>query len=303
MRKDNYIYFITTEGTPCDKGSLQLSERKELPRFLHLNPGEIKITNKNNKLHFALVMRGDIPVSTTEVMNNITTALKVLKSIVIKENLCSISIAKSDSIENVLWKEITIKMRNILKGVSLKIIICNGLIKYVQENNRAKIIEEMHDSAVGGHKGVNKTYRRITQKYFWENIKDDVQNYIRKCLKCQLKKLVRVKTKQLMIITDTPMAPLEKVSLDIVGPFTVSKNGHNNILTIQYNFSKYCLAIPLREATAESVADAFIKRFICIFGPPVTIFTDQGSNFMSSLMKRVAKKLRIKQIETTAYHP
>ena len=73
-------------------------------------------------------------------------------------------------------------MRNILIGVSLKIIICNGLIKYVQEKDRAKIIEEMHDSAVGGHKGVNKTYRRIKQKYFWENIKDDVQNYIRKCL-------------------------------------------------------------------------------------------------------------------------
>ena len=131
MRKDNYIYFITTEGT--DKGSLQLSERKELPRFSHLNPGEIKITNKNHKLHFVLVIRGEIPVSTTEVMNNITTALKVLKSIIIKENLCSINIAKSDNIENVLWKEITIKMRNILKGLSLKIIICNGLIKYVQK--------------------------------------------------------------------------------------------------------------------------------------------------------------------------
>ena len=66
-------------------------------------------------------------------------------------------------------------MRNILKGVSLKIIVCNGFIKYVQEKDRAKIIEEMHDSsAVGGHKGVNKTYRRIKQKYFWENIKDDV---------------------------------------------------------------------------------------------------------------------------------
>ena len=133
MRKDNYIYFITTEGTPCDKGSLQLSERKELPRFSHLNPGEIKITNKNHKLHFALGIRGEIPVSTTEVMNNIITALKVLKSIIIKENLCSISIAKSDSIENVLWKEITIKMRNILKGLSLKIVICNELIKYLQE--------------------------------------------------------------------------------------------------------------------------------------------------------------------------
>ena len=129
----------------------------------------------------------------------------------------------------------------------------------------------MHDSAVGGHKGVNKTYRRIKQKYFWENIKDDVQNYIRKCLKCQLNKFVRVKTKQPMIITD---APLEKVGLDIVGPFSVSKNGHNNILTIQCNFSKYSLAIPLTDTTVESVSHAFIKRFIWIFGSPVTILMD-----------------------------
>ena len=78
--------------------------------------------------------------------------MKVLKSIINKENVCSISIVKSDSIENVLWKEITIKMRNILKDVSLKIIICNGLRKYVQEKDRTKIIEEMHDSTVGGIK-------------------------------------------------------------------------------------------------------------------------------------------------------
>ena len=98
--------------------------------------------------------------------------MKVLKSIIIiKENLCSISIAKSDSIENVLRKGITIKMRNILKGVSLKNIICNGLIKYVQEKYRAKIIEEMNDSALGEHKGVNKTHRRIKQKIFGKTLK------------------------------------------------------------------------------------------------------------------------------------
>jgi transposase InsO family protein len=119
----------------------------------------------------------------------------------------------------------------------------------------------------------------------------------------QMKKLVRVKTKQKMIISDTPMAPMEKVSLDIVGPFPVSKKGNNNILTIQCNFSKFCMAIPIQNATAEAVADAFIKRFICIFGAPLTILTDQGANFMSNLMKRVAKKFKISQVKTTAYHP
>ena len=33
MRKDNYIFFITTNGLPCDKGSLQLSERKNYRDF------------------------------------------------------------------------------------------------------------------------------------------------------------------------------------------------------------------------------------------------------------------------------
>ena len=94
-----------------------------------------------------------------------------MKSIIIKENLCSISIAKSDSIKNVLWKEITIKMRIILKGVSLKIIICNGLIKYVQEKDRAKIIEKMHESAIGGHKGVNKLTQESNKNIFGKTLK------------------------------------------------------------------------------------------------------------------------------------
>ncbi|CAB0029769.1 unnamed protein product [Trichogramma brassicae] len=45
--------------------------------------------------------------------------------------------------------------------------------------------------------------------------KYDVQRRIQQCLDCQLKKLVRLKTRQPMIITDTPGVPFEKVALDI----------------------------------------------------------------------------------------
>lgn len=89
----------------------------------------------------------------------------------------------------------------------------------------------MHKSPQSGHKEVNKTYNKIKQYYFWENLKEDIRKRIQFCLNFQLKKLVRRKTKDKMQITDTPGNVFEKVSLDIVGPLPVTKNGNQFILT------------------------------------------------------------------------
>jgi len=78
------------------------------------------------------------------------------------------------------------------------------MVSIPEIEKRKNIIEEAHTSAIGGHKGITKTYNRIRQNFYWENIKADIQNYIEQCLQCQIKKLVHVKTKQPMIITDTP---------------------------------------------------------------------------------------------------
>jgi len=75
-----------------------------------------------------------------------------------------------------------------------KLIICNGLIKYPPKDLRSTIIGELHCSPTGGHRGVTKTYHRIKNNYYWENLKSDVQRYIQQCLQCQLKKLHREKS-------------------------------------------------------------------------------------------------------------
>ena len=51
------------------------------------------------------------------------------------------------------------------------------------------------------------------------------------------------------------------------------------------------------------ITDAFVKKFICIFGSPKEVLTDQGRDFLSNLLKRLAKLFRIKQFRTTAFHP
>lgn len=72
---------------------------------------------------------------------------------------------------------------------------------------------------------------------------------------------------------------------------------------MQDQLSKYCLAAPIPNATSITIADEFIKRCISFFGAPRSILTDQGSNFLSSLMQRVCKRFRIEKIKTTSYAP
>ena len=170
------------------------------------------------------------------------------------------------------------ELRLAFLGSLVKIIVCHNVIQYPERKEREKILKEMHSSAVGGHRGITKTYNRIRQHYYWENMKLDIQNFIQQCLQCQLKKCVRIKTKQPMVITDTPGTSFDKVAMDIVGPIPKTRRDNEYILTIQDQLTKFCVAIPLPNATASTSADALVKHFICIFGPSKAIFTDQGRN-------------------------
>ena len=100
---------------------------------------------------------------------------------------------------------------------TIKIIIFNGITQYRTKKQRNQLMDEAHSSAIGGHKEVTKTYNRIRQRYYWQNMELDIQIYIQLCLQCQLKKLVWVKTKYPMIITDTPGTAFEEISMDIIG--------------------------------------------------------------------------------------
>lgn len=185
----------------------------------------------------------------------------------------------------------------------IKIIIHTNEVTTPPISDRPGIILENHATIVGGHKGVTKTLNRIKHRYSWPGMKSDVCVYIGNCRDCQLKKLVRLKTKQPMTLTDTPGAAFEKVSMDIMGLLPTTRDGYNYILTIQDLLTKYSLAIPLKQATSTCIADGFIDEFICTFGTPKVILTDQGKNFVGSLMRLVARKFRIKQCKTTAYRP
>ena len=106
-----------------------------------------------------------------------------------------------------------------------------------------------------------------------------------------------------MIISDTPAWPFSKISIDFVGSKEPTSARNQYILTIQDNFSKYCVLVPVRQATAEEVTRALTEKLICYFGSPVTLISDQGPDFMNRRLEEFALILKINKFSTTAYHP
>ena len=298
--KQNLVIFITVNGNACDTGSRLLFDEYPNIKFEDVILSRAKITIHSGRRIIALPIKDN--EQCTISLHNYQEAIRSLLDVIRELQLRQIILCKSN-ISELSWPEAKRQLCAVLSGTEVDIIYAANAIQTPDKDKRREIISEYHCSAAAGHKGITKTYNRIKERYSWPGIKRDVTSFVKACKSCQMKKLVRIKTKQPMILTDTPDEAFEKISMDIMGPLPVSGDGYSYILTIQDLLTKYLIALPLKHAGAIDVADAFIKQFICIFGAPRAILTDQGTHFLNSLMRIIARKFRIKHYRTTAYRP
>lgn len=175
--------------------------------------------------------------------------------------------------------------------------------KEIPEERKLKLLQEMHECPIGGHLGIQRTYERLKLYVSWPNMFRDIESYIRKCTICQVNKQTLPKTRAELQITDTQNEPWNKIYLDIVGPFSTSEKSNKYLLTCQDNLSKYMIAIPIENMTAEVVAKNFMNEIILKYGIPDQILTDCGTQFMSDVFISCCKLLKIKKLKTSIYHP
>ena len=105
---------------------------------------------------------------------------------------------------------------------------------------RKEVISVSHDSPLSGHLGVNKTYNRILNHFFWPRLRQDVADYCRSCHTCQ------VVGKPNQKIPNAPLQPIpafdepfSKVIIVCVGPLHKTKSGHQYLLTIMFASTRF----------------------------------------------------------------
>ena len=97
----------------------------------------------------------------------------------------------------------------------------------VSENYRMNILHLANEAAMAGHLGINKTYHKLLQHFYWPGLKKDVKSFCRTCNTSQLTGKPNCKI---------PVAPLEpipafdgpfnQVLIDCVGPLPKNRTGN-----------------------------------------------------------------------------
>jgi len=125
---------------------------------------------------------------------------------------------------------------------------------------------------------------------------------LRKCEECALYKRGTA-PKQIPLKPFMAGKPFEVVSTDITEPHPQSRRGYIYILTVMDHCTKWAEAIPLRNNTARSVANALFNQVFVWFGMPMRLLSDQGAGFESTMFKELWRMMQIEKIRTTTYRP
>ena len=165
-----------------------------------------------------------------------------------------------------------------------------------------EILKLLHDNPTSGHLGVTKTVERVRQRFFWSGLRQDVESWCRNCEVCCRWNNHRVKPRA-PLVTSKVGYPGERVAMDIVGPFPKSANGNKYILVVSDYFTRWIEAFPIPNQEALTVARVFVNEYVCRYGVPVQLHTDQGRNFESKMVEEMCKILEIDKTRTSPYHP
>lgn len=159
------------------------------------------------------------------------------------------------------------------------------------------IFKGLHNDV--GHPGRDRTLSLLRDRFYWPNMKKDVQEWIQHCDRCVRRKATNTRAEMVNITTTYP---LELVCMDFL-TLESSKGGYSNILVITDHFTRYAQAFPTRNMTAKTTADIFYRNFVVHYGLPKRIHSDQGGCFESNIVKELCALTGIQKSRTTPYHP
>ena len=159
------------------------------------------------------------------------------------------------------------------------------------------------------HQGQEKTLDSLSFQYFWPEMQQDIQLWVKACPRCQSCKISR-HNRQKLCNYPTCAGRFRVLHIDLVSPSVTSFLPHDRdsmgfryILTMRERATGFVLAEPIRDKRTTTIMWTLLSRYIAIFGPPDTLVADNGMEFASGAFHKFCTEYGIVINHTTAYHP
>src|ERR1700738_378118 len=188
--------------------------------------------------------------------------------------------------------------------------IDNGLLKHHgrlvvadEQELRTRLIAEAYGQMSTAHPGRNKTRKLLGARYYWPRMTTDIDRFVRNCDSCRRADVPRDKTPGLLRPLPIPARPWQHISMDF-HELPGDRKGYDMALIIVDRFAKRTFSIPcFKNIDAKESARLFLHYVYRIYGPPDSIVSDRGPQFVSAFWKEFTGILGIKLKLSTAYHP
>ncbi|GFT23545.1 retrovirus-related Pol polyprotein from transposon 412 [Trichonephila clavipes] len=82
-----------------------------------------------------------------------------------------------------------------------------------------------------------KNLQKVRERFYWNNVRSDVEKCCRTCDPCAARKGPRKRTRGRLQLYNVG-APIERIAFDILGPLPRSSDDNNNILVVMDYFTK-----------------------------------------------------------------
>jgi transposase InsO family protein len=180
--------------------------------------------------------------------------------------------------------------------------------------HRWDVMRLYHDAL--GHCGSRQLMRVLHGMFHWRGMKGDVAGFVKVCDSCQRRKLALPELPDLQ----EPVrhaGPFRHVHIDLAGPFPAPlSNAHGQIrqprageeapkayvvLMICY-FTKAAEFVVVHEKSAATVAAAFFNGWVCRFGVPEHLTSDNGGEFGGAFV-HMLQRLGVHHIAISPKHP
>ena len=158
------------------------------------------------------------------------------------------------------------------------------LASCVLEGEVEKTLHILHEGH--GHFATKVSMGRAHGKYYWPSRAKDIAHWVASCEACQRVTKIQ-KAGQLRSVIQ--FGPMDMIGMDFVGPITPAceATGNSYILIVVDYFSRFLWAVGLKKADETSTVKALFENIIPIIGWPLSVYTDNGTHFTGSIIKKM----------------